>query len=542
MKTAIGYGLGTGARGLSFDVGFIPRAIFLATDTTQFMTYYSEGTWCMRTNSLANSDSFIDGLRVVDTIVYLGSDARVNAAGVQYYWAAIGDDGSADFEIVRWMGNATNPRTVPFQTQKTPTEVIAKRDSTRTGVIKVTGGTTTASMDGSSPSQCITTFNTGNFVVTADNTVNEYSSAGGTGEGLDAIVLFSSTNKQTVSWSSGTSGQVIPTTVDPLFALIFRSDGTGGVGHFVTRDMKKTNACKPMTATALTQNLASLQPGGIVLGSSGTLRTGGFNAIVFGRNESVEYRPPAIIVKSKKGIYFPGRGTSAQVDCGNSDATLKFNGAHSISWMGIVWPEDSTPPSDMTFITRGVGPSSTANAYSFGLGALHRADLSWSSPQVMAIPNNQFDVTSPLDTCVWRTGHVLPYARVNHYTVTFDGTSKWKLFVNGKLSRTRDQILSVTGGTAHYTVWGMRPNTGHTFTNAQRMIALAGAVFNRELTMDECVAEYEVTALGSSGSNLVTSGVAERWDCSSLSGTSLPATINAANNGVLSASCAIVTL
>lgn len=542
MKTAIGQGTGTGARGVSFDVGFSPKVLLIATNAAQFCTIYIQGGWCGRSNALANNHSFTEGIRVVGSTVYLGTDARVNASGVKYYWAAIGDDGSKDFEIVKWMGNATAGRTVSTQVPKQPQAVLVKRDSTRTGVVKVNGAASTAFLDGSAPSDCITLSSAGSFTVTAANEVNEYSSAGGTGEGVDSVVLYASQNSQQVSWTNGTSGQIVSTTTDPLFALICRTDGTAGIAHFVTRDMLKPDGAKPATALALATNIASLQYGGIKLGSAATVRTGGWSALVFGRNEVAEVQTPAIIIKNKKGVYFPGRGVASQVVCGNSDATLKIDGAISIEWFGAVWGESSTPGSDVTFLTRGAGPLGSAGAYSWGLGAMHKNDLGWSGHQVHGIVASRYDIAAPLDTAAWRTGVLVPNGIPTHYLMTHNGAGRWRLYVNGVLSRQRDYNLPMTSGVGHYTAFGMRPNTGGTYTNAQRMIALAGRVYNRELSMDEVVARYQIEALGSSTSADVTSGLAEKWDFSSASGTSLPSVVNAANTGVLSANCTVVTL
>lgn len=543
MKTAIGKIIGTGARGISFNPGFVPRAIFVATDAAQFFSFYSEGIWCGRTNTLGANDSFIDGIRVVGSTVYLGSDARVNASGSAIYWAAIGDDGSQDFEVLRWMGNATAGRVVVTQKQDTPIAVIAKRDSTRTGVIKVAGATTSF-LDGTTPSDCITTLATGSITVTAANEVNEYNSAGGLGEGIEGLAFYSSQNAQVVSWSNTTSGQIVPTTVDPLFALVFRTDGTGGLAYFMTRDMARVDFAKPMSASALTTNIGGVQAGGIRMGSATSIRTGGFSALVFGRREVSEKQTPAIIVKNRKGIYFPGRGVASQVVCGNSDATLRISGAISIEWFGSIWGEASTPGSDMTMLSRGVGPATTADAYSWGLGGLHKPDSGWSGPQVTGIVNSRFDVAAPLDTAVWRTGVLIALGKPTHYVLTHNGTGRWRLYVNGVLTRQRDYNVApgVVGGGGHFTVFGMRPNTGGTYTNAQRMIAMAGRVYSRELSATEAVTRYQIEALGSSASQDITSGLAENWIFSSVSGSSLPASINSANNGVLSANASIVTL
>jgi hypothetical protein len=542
MKTAIGSGVGTAARGVSFNPGFVPRAIFLATDSAQYMAYWTEGMWVGRSNTLGSFDSYINGIRIEGTTVYLGTDAKVNGSAVPFYWAAIGEDGSDDFEIARWMGNATAGRTIALQTKKTPFAFLSKRDSTRTGVVKVAGATTTAFLDGTTPSDCITSLGNGVVTVTAANEVNEFNNASGLGEGIEGLALFESQNCQAVTWTNGTSGQVIPCNTDPLFALIFRTDGTGGGAYFVTREMIQPDYAKPVQNTAMATNIVGLQPGGIRLGSASTVRTGVWNALVFGRNENAEKKTPAILIKGKKGVYFPGRSVSAYVNCGNSDATLKISGSVSIEWFGSVWAESSTSTSDLTFITRGVGPFATTLGYSWGLGGLHKPDLSWSGPFVHGITNSIFAHTEPLDACAWRTGVLIPEASPTHYVLTVDG-SLCKLYVNGKLTRQRDNVFSpgVVGGTAHYTGFGARPTTGATWTNFQRMIAMGGSVYNRALTADEVVARFEREAYGSKVTD-VTSGLAERWDFSSLTSSTLPATVSSTNNGALSGGATVVSL
>lgn len=540
MKVAIGSYLSDGNR-RRVPVGFRARQVWVKGDTAQLLAQRADDTWAGRTNGLGADDSYLNGIALVQDDLYIGTAAEVNTSGVRYYWLAIGDDGSQDFDLQSWSGNSEAGHVVALSVPKTPAFVQVKRDSTAAGVLKF-NGSPSALATGTSVSECFAALNQGSVTLNDVVNVNEYDSAGGLGEGVDGLFIFDGSNARTVTWTSGTSGQFIDCGIDPLAAIIVRTDTTGVPAHFLTRDMP---AAAPVTAAAVTANSATLAPGGILLGSASTLRTGTFSAVVFGRREGVPaIRPPAVIVRERKGVYLPGRGTAAQVDCGTSDATLKIDGPITIEWYGIQWADQYASSVGVHLLQRGVGPAATAGAYSWGLSAVQAQDLSWSGPQLSAITTNQWNEGAPLDASVWRTGIVMPWGRPAHVMAVHEGNGRWRMHLNGRLvkQRTINLATNIVSGAGHRTGFGMRRNTADTaWTQAQRMIILSGRVYAGALTADQCATRFEQEALGSTSAD-ITSGLAEWWDARYASGSSLPAIVSASNNGTISAAGRVITL
>ena len=73
--------------------------------------------------------------------------------------------------------------------------------------------------------------------------------------------------------------------------------------------------------------------------------------------------------------------------------------------------------------------------------------------------------------------------------------------------------------------------TGSTFTYSAKMMMLEAAVYSRKLTDAEIVQLYERSKGSSVGD--VTTGLAERWDAARVSGNTLIAEVNPANNGAI---------
>lgn len=540
MRVAIGTYVSDGAR-RTIDVGFRPSKIYIKGDTAQPLAQRGADTWCARTNSLGADDSFLDGVGFFGNEMLIGAAAEVNTSGVRHYWCAIGDDGSSDFELISYMGNSTAGHVVTTKQPKTPIAVLTKRDSTAVAVLKIPG-VATASATGSSVSECYSAISAGALTLNDVINVNEYDSAGGLGEGIDSLVLYGDSNAKVVTWGSGTSGQFIDCGGDPLAALIFRTDTTGVAAHFVTRDM---HDAAPITAAAIAANTATLAPGGIVLGSSVTLRTGTFHAIVFCRKDTqYSVSPPQIIVRNRQGVYLPGRGTAAQVDCGTSDATLKIDGPISIEWYGVVWADQYSSSVGAHLLQRGVGPAATVGAYSWGIAAIQAQELSWSGAQLSAITTNQWAETAPLDAAVWRTGVLMPYGKPAHVVAVHEGDGRWLMYLNGQLVKQRriNLATNIASGAGHRTGFGMRRNTADTaWTQAQRMIILFGRVYANALNAGQVAARFARDVLSSSESD-VTTGLAEWWDARHASGVLLPAQVSAENNGTISGSGRIITL
>lgn len=540
MRVAIGSYISDGNR-RTIDLGFRPGKVFVKGDSTVNLAQRTSDIWCARTNGLAGISSFLDGVGFFDEQMVIGAAAGINTSGVHYYWCAIGDDGSSDFDLVSYIGNGAAGNVVTLPTPQMPVALLTKRDSSAAGVLKVPG-VAMASAIGSALSEGYSAVNAGSVTLNNVVNVNEYDSAGGMGEGIDTMAVYPNSNCKVVSWSAGTSGQFVDCGGDPLAALIFRTDTSGVPAHFVTRDMYDA---APVTNLGIAANTATLAPGGIVLGSAATLRTGTFHALVFCRKDTTaKVTPPAIIVRDRKAVYLPGRGTAAQVDCGTSDATLKIDGAISIEWYGVAWPDQYNTNVGVHLLERGVGPAATVGAYSWGLAAVQAQDFGWSGAQLAAITTNQWAEAAPLDAAVWRTGILMPWGRPCHIMHVHEGNGRHLMYLNGHLVKQRriNLATNIVSGAGHRTGFGMRRNTADSaWTQAQRMAILSGRVYAAALSADQVAARFAREVMGSSESD-VTTGLAEWWDARNASGTSLPASVNAANNGTISAAGRVITL
>lgn len=538
MRVAIGSYVSNGTRN-KIDIGFAPDQVYIKGDAAVDLAQRCGYGWCARSSGLGAVESYIDGIKYEGESVIIGASTRINQSGTRYYWCAIGEDGDGDYETVSYSGNGQNGHTLTLRNNKTPIALVSKRDSAAPAVAKFPN-VASVTATGTAVAECVSAISNGSVTLTSVINVNEWDGIA-LGEGIDMLVGYGG-NFKVASWSAGTSGQFVGCGGDPLAAIIFRVDATGVPAHFVTRDMP---SAAPVTAAAIAANTATLVPGGIVLGSAATLRTGTFYAIVFCRKDTTKkYKPPAIVVKERKGVYLPGRGVAAQVDCGTSDATLKINGAITLEWYGVAWPDQYSSVVGVHLLERGVGPSATAGAYSWGLGAVQVKDLSWSGAQIAAIAGDRWAEAEPLSDSVWRTGILMPWGRPCHIVHVHEGNGVHRMYLNGVLvkQRTINLPVNIVSGAGHRTGMGMRRNTADTaWTQAQRMIILSARVYAGALNAGQVASRFAREVMGSTEAD-ITEGLAESWDARNASGLAMPATVNAANNGAISSAGRVIVL
>ncbi|EWS53279.1 hypothetical protein X551_03936 [Methylibium sp. T29] len=379
----------------------------------------------------------------------------------------------------------------------------------------------------------MTTLGVGSATLSSQTYANQYDSANGLGEGIDGLFfLTDGANVTNVSWTgNGSGGRTIAVT-DAKFAIIYRSDATNGnQARICTLD-----ATYPVGATAAVAGDPVLSSSAITLGTTfGNLNTITYRALVFGGSGGTPYSAPAVITSGKKAIYLPGRDVASVIDCGTSDDTLNISGAMTVEWFGI--PYYSATASDtpyMQLIGRGAGPAATNNAYSWGTFLKHEDDftLRWPGPQYMVLPLPRIDSDPPLANAAWRTGVLGKYAKAQHVISTFDGTSIWRLYVNGKLVKQRNIAISMTSQSGHRTGIGAWRNSG-AWADPGRMAFISARVYSAALSLSDCVTRFEIAALGSAATD-ITSNLAELWDSASATGVTLPAQVNSANNGTIS--------
>jgi hypothetical protein len=257
------------------------------------------------------------------------------------------------------------------------------------------------------------------------------------------------------------------------------------------------------------------------------------------------------------------------IDCGTSN-TLQISGAITMEWFGTVYLPDSSQYLGSTvalptrgddidtaagnqdklnpLIFRSSGADMTAGAVSFGmcisagtvsvdtyvdcsvLVAMHDYWGMLQCNDISLQPNLQ------LDNHPWNTGITINRNENVHILCTHAGDGYWTLYVNGVRikERKRDELLAtipranVTGYSGHRTVIGGRQRAG-SIANANGGSVRLARIYNRALTEQEAKNNY----FSMSGKAVATPGFVEQWDARNASGTSLPAAVNSANNGII---------
>jgi hypothetical protein len=490
------------------------------------------------------ADSFVGGIRVEGAEVHLGSDAKTGSdTGATYHWVAIGQDGTGDHEVLSWAGNNTAARVVDFQdATKDVLIALVKRDNTEPLVLKRTGQASYISTGGLANASDPLTFSTGQLTLTTLAAVNEWNGVG-RGEGVDGLLFFTDATAEHVSWvGNATNGRIVTTTgSNPKFALVYRTNPTSGTRALrLFTDTMTNNECSATNGLGMSD--ASNNEAGALVSTGIQLTanypntgTDTYTGLFFFDSGTAQPEEDAFDYAGRKAIHLTG--SSSYIDCGTSDATLKVDGALSIEWMGATWPVPSAN-NFVPLLMRGLGTMSTSGNASWGvISALHDENsLLWSGGQIGVVITSLHTWPQPIATNSWRTGVLQKHGEFQHIIVTHNGTGRWRLYVNGKLSKQRD--LSVTpniqSGTGHRTLIGAQPGATDTKLYSQPMLVVGEQRFySRELTVSEVGVRYRKNYVGSAESDISSSGLCESWDVSAASGSSLPATVDSANNGTI---------
>lgn len=526
--------------------GFKPKAILWKADTTAYLGFWTPDMWVGRSNVLGGSSSYIGGIAVNDDGFFVGTAASVNVLNVTTHWVAIGDDGSGDFDLASWAGNAAASRNLTLPHAKTAIGALIKRDSPREAAFKVAGASTVF-MGGGAATDCIAFTGAGVVTLGAENEVNEWGSAGGLGEGIDGLFLYGGVNSGVVTWQGdGVAGRNIPVGLSEFHAALIGTSEVGVSSRLVTSSMGGSAA--PVSNTSgLIADAGAISGGSLVIGSTpNTLNKSGitYSAMVFGRKLTGRPSVPAIKIKNSQAVYLPANGVASYIDCGSSDATLLINGAISYEWCGAVYfNPTATPIVDGIIIARGNGPYGNAGGYSWSLlaGGPNDGPLGWSNAQWAPQTMNILALAAPLDSSNWRTGILAPYGQIAHVIATQDAAGNCYLYVNGELVKQRKLVTGTIASVAgHPTVIGARKSSG-SFVRNTRLLIKEVALYNRALTADDVSARYARAMLGSTAVADVTSGRAAWWHADNAGGTLLPDAVNSANNGTINAG-QIITL
>lgn len=533
------------------NLGFRPDLIFAKSSSSiRAGGYWQKHMWCGRSNHLVGLDSYKQGVQPEDDGFWVGNAPQFNGLAQTIYYLAIADDGEGALDLLSWFGNATAGRVINTNFNKQIKAAIVKRDSGKPGVFKSSLGTLSTKMDSlslTSSTGLISSLGVGSMTLGAEFEVNEHD-GGGNGEGINGAIFYGGANSAVITWTgNGAVGRSLALPFAAKAVFVMAQSGSGSPR--LKTDMMAGDLSAPMREIGLQPTEGALFGSALIVGASiGAFNQTGeiFHAIVFGQDAAPAVATP-IISKGRKVVSLPGRGVASYIDCGVSDATLKINGAMTVEWMGTLKYTAQgivLPAPDAPLIMRSNGPAGTyetAGNVSWGLttGAPDGVALAWSGPIFQGVVGQYLDlVTTTGVRFAWRTGVLVPDKDgLFHVMTIYDGTGGWKLLLNGLLVKERQfnmtdfGLQNIVSGAGHRTVIGARYD-GTAFVRPARMNFALARVYNRSLTLAEAVARYQRAALGSVVAD-VTSGLAEEWDASNARGQTLPATVNAANNGTI---------
>lgn len=572
MKVQTGWFKGNGDF-QRITIGWKPAVVIARTATANgSMHYHCEDMWCKRTDAFHNLAAAQSGIQIRDDGFEVGSLVGVNEAGATIYWMALAPsvEDPASLETVDYMGSGAAGRVLNLKTQKAPLAALFKRDSNASGVFweSVSGWATFMdSTSQASQSAYVQSAAVGSFTLSADIRVNEYGT--GNGEGTSCLAFFpGSTNLKIVQWEGNgqANRRIVTGDTRRIKALLVQVADASGGPRVKTQEMSGGLIATAKPVALPTDNIA-LDGSDLILPVSSGVNTTPrlYTALVWFEEAETPLtqpskRAPAVITKGRRAVFLPGRSVPSRIDCSNSD-TLKIDGSITIEMMTQAMygaGGDTVVGNPLWLIARSAGVTGPASApdtrgnFSFAMALVRNLGSNggplqgWPGPQMMTTVSSFMDLQANPVHCgyLWRTG-VMPRRGqpYDHWVFTISGTGapgaaqSCKLYRLGGMVKQRDMPVpagldGVKGGTGHRTVIGAQWD-GASYLNPGRMSFMAARIYNRALTADEVAARYARSALQSTAYADVTSGLVEEWDAANARGATLPATVNAANNGTI---------
>lgn len=546
----------------SISLGFRPDYVLVKANAATEAVKSSAGSWYLRTDYLANpTGSLSTGVTITNTGFSVGALADSNASGVTMYYVAVKDNNHGSLLATSYQGNATVGRTVDILSGKNPKSLIIKRDGTRQAVYAAYGKTTT-NVTGADLSTTVVINADGTLTLDASNETNEWS--GASGEGMATEVFFDTDYCSTVNYvGNATAGKTVTLPFSPCWLMIVpHGPVTTGFSGLMWHDSLSVGQHIPIGAGAAgTGRITSVSGTTVTLPSHDSTNKLNTNYTLIALKKQQTVSSPFAITSAKynKEIQL----SSGYIDCGTSDS-LKIDGAITLEWLGSISPSNITPFSGTTpndeagkqypIFCRSSGADNicsdggaVANT-SFALASVNAVPTTDWQGSVITLSSHNFwglpstlPMSPSLDYFPFYTGYRIDQGNTVHIQATHDGLGNWVVYVNGLpikerkrniqsvLGGTYPAVKNSQGGTGHRTVFGARYRTGGTPSHAHNMKMRMARVYAKVLSAAEAYQNFLAVL---KMANPV-SGYVEEWDVTKATGTTLPATVNSANNGTI---------
>ena len=536
IKTNAGTYVGTGTA-FSVDCGFAPTHVFIRGDSTLPLIFKTAYPWVRQSDPVYAVQSIEYAIHLTDTGFDVLTHLDVNTAGVTFYWVAISDNGANALASVNWQGNALGGRVMDAFANY-PLSIKAafiKRDNATAGVWLMNGKSTHS--DDSYYADKNTYIQGNNIILSTLGTVNQWE--GSLGEGTEGTVFFDHPDIYATWYRGCAIARNIPLPWEAECLIITRPGGA----LFWSSAMPSgyTAGSKPDVGLS-TGFLNSVLSGVISMPASTNVNNAStdYFLIAFRKNRDIGIaKAPLRLIKPKAFIEL----NAGYIDCGTNDS-LKISGPLTLEWFGICHTAALPTEIPLMFRSSGTDGAPGNNHVSFGITmyreCLLNKVLNWEGYSPLFCRTDSFQVFSPstnLSLDAANTGIGTKTDELVHYVLSTDGYGKWRMYKNGRIAKLIDYDMSrsgfanVTGFSGHRMLIGARLRS--TIDFASTMAFCRARIYSRELTASEAMQEFNNAMYGTQG----VSGFVEEWDAVNATPvnavTSLPATINSANNGTI---------
>lgn len=528
----------------SIDCGFAPDLVVIKADSTAIGVLGGHYGFYRRSAVLNGTES-VSGITFTSTGFSVDSTAGINTNAATHHYFAYRDNGSGSVREINWAGNALSGRTVDLLLGSVVDAALIKRDNGRDPVVAVRGHLA-ATHNGVQGTYCSIG---DDGILTLDNSNNTNEWSGALGEGTIGLAFCRSADVHVQLYTGNATARKLPLPWEPEFFMVVPRGNSGYAAHFWFSSLAAGQHMPAANGGVNTGRLTAVGNGYVTLSSHNGVNANGieFVMIAFRKRRKTPLVFDGAVPVSTKSVQLAANG---YITCGTSD-TLKIDGAISIEWCGAIYPAGITPfaggagtddeaNKQFPLICRSDGADAVDGHCSFALEAIngipgavwngsalaHSTYGTWQMAQ---------DSSPDLDNYPCNTGLRIDDIGRFHVLVTHDGGGHWVTYLNGRAVKERklDLVAAIgkpnnPGYSGHTLVIGARkrastPEFAH---GAQFVIA---RLYARALSPTEVRKNY----LSMTGRAAKTSDFIEEWDAKNASGTSLPATVHAENNGVI---------
>lgn len=359
------------------------------------------------------------------------------------------------------------------------------------------------------------------------------------GESTSMHAFQTNENVDVVRYAGGVQSRIVSRFESIEAALFIPLDATGAVPTALWNSADSGNLL-PMTAVAVIAGEVTVSGGVATIATTSNYNLTGKNYVAIFFRRKREVRDEGFVRAKPTTLVL---GPSTYLDCGTSDA-LKFSGAQSQEFYGFVslagkqTGTGNQDPNSRAIIVRADEAANYNDAVvcSFGLWAAYIYYTSerpaWWHSVFTTLNFATAGLPDPSKT--FNTCQQVREGRIQHIVVTISAAGEYKLYVDGVLARQTSAVTAAyirAGGSGHRTIIGGQKING-AIDMANNHLGLAELrTYPRELTAAEVALNHRSCL--SLGATPVVPGFVEEWLARNYSGGILPATVNAANNGVL---------